>query len=135
MTDTVYSAFCKTVATYPDNDFIHIPAQATADYADTAITYTYAQAADSVDVLRAIYERAGYAAGLRVALVLDNRAEMFLHLLALNALGISVVPVNSAFQAGEAGYVITHADCCLVVSLPAHLPLIAAALEGHQQAI
>ena len=132
--ETVYAAFCDTAAAYPRHDFLHIPQQAAAGYADKAINHTYEQARRQARRLRAIYEQAGYRAGLRVALVLDNRAEMFLHLLALNGLGISVVPVNSAFTIEETRYAISHADCCLVVSLPEYLPTVAAALQTQDAA-
>ncbi len=130
---TVYAAFCETAAECPDHAFLHIPPQATRayvqGYANTAVEYTYGEALAAVDALRLAYQQAGYGGGQRVALVLDNRAEFFLHFLALNALRISVVPVNSALLAEEMAYVITHSDCALVVTLPAHREAVTAALE------
>ena len=40
------------------------------------------------------YEQAGYGLGHRVALLVENRPDYFIHLFALNAVGASVVPVN-----------------------------------------
>ena len=64
----------------------------------------------AVNALSEQYAEAGYGHGMRVALMLDNRAEFFLHFLALNKLGISIVPVNSSFLPREIAYVITHSD-------------------------
>ena len=69
--------------------------QAVAALWDTGRTlWTYAEAAAAVADLRAAYRAAGYGAGHRVALMLENRPDHFLHWLALNGLGASVVPLN-----------------------------------------
>ena len=54
------------------------------------------RALQAVNSLSEQYATAGYGHGHRIAVMLDNRADFFLHLLALNKLGVSVVPVNSA---------------------------------------
>ena len=54
----------------------------------------------------------------RVALLLENRPEMFLHWLALNALGISAAPLNPAWRSGELGYALAHSEARLVIALP-----------------
>ena len=93
------------------------------------VEYSYGEALESVMELARHYGNAGYGKGHRVAVVFDNRAEFFLHFQALNKLGISVVPVNSSFQASEMAYVIQHSDACLVVSLPLHRDNVNKALE------
>lgn len=57
-------------------------------------------------------------AAQRVALLLGNRPEMFLHWLALNALGVSVAPLNPAWRSAELAYALAHSEACLAIALP-----------------
>ena len=54
----------------------------------------------------------------RVALLLENRPEMFLYWLALNALGISAAALNPAWRSAELGYALAHSESRLVIALP-----------------
>ena len=47
------------------------------------------------------YAAAGYGHGHRVAILMENRPEFFFHYLALNALGVGVVPVNPDYRHDE----------------------------------
>ncbi len=127
-TMTVFTEFQKTAEKVPANPFLHIPRQAREDDAHTALDYSYAQALDAINVLSQQYHTAGYGPGQRIAMVVDNRAEFFLHLHALNKLGVSIVPVNSGFLTEEMAYVIRHSDSCLVLSLPVHVEKVKQAL-------
>ena len=118
--DTVFSEFYHAASAYSDNLFLHIPEQATAAYRDGPVDLTYHETLDQVSVLSARYGDAGYGPGHRVALVLENRAEFFLHFLALNRLGVSIVPVNPEFPHDSIAHIICHSDSCLVVALPEH---------------
>lgn len=128
---SVYEEFRRTAARYGSNPFLHIPAQASAAYHDGCIDFSYAEMLETVDELRAVYARAGYGHGHRVSLVLENRAEFFMHFLALNALGASIVPVNHAFRREEMRYLIEHSDSALVVSLPEHLDQVRSAAGDY----
>ena len=66
----------------------------------------YAEARSRVAAIAARLRAAGYGPGQRVAVALDNRIEFFLHFLALNSLGISVVPLNAAMSAQELGFIL-----------------------------
>ena len=132
---TVYAEFLKTVGKVSAQAFLHIPRQASREYCPAAIDYTYAQALQAVNTLSEQYAGAGYGYGQRVAVMLDNRAEFFLHFLALNKLGASVVPVNSGFLPREIAYVINHSDACLVLCLPRYRDKVQAALAGRATAI
>ncbi|MCC7412324.1 MAG: AMP-binding protein [Gammaproteobacteria bacterium] len=127
---TVFTIFAQTVGRYGARPFLHIPARATRAYAGVAIDYTYEQAMIAIEILRARYRAAGYGLGQRVAIMLDNRAEMFLHFLALNSLGASIVPVNAGFVPAEMAYVIRHSDACLVVALAEYRERVQQALAG-----
>lgn len=115
---TVYDLFVQQAARYVAKPFIHIPAEAASAYSHQAVDYSYDDARIVVDELVETYRAAGYGPGDRVALMLDNRAESFLHLLAANALGISVVPVGSALLPDEMAYLISHSDACLLIAAP-----------------
>ena len=128
---TVYNEFLKTGSRLSSQAFLHIPRQAAGEYHHGPVDYTYEQALRAADALSEQYAGAGYGRGMRVAVMLDNRAEFFLHLLALNKLGVSVVPVNSGFLPREIAYVINHSDACLVLCLPCHREKVRTALAGQ----
>ncbi|WP_333827368.1 AMP-binding protein [Pararhodobacter sp.] len=86
--------------------------------------WTYAEVADAVTTLRDAYRAAGYGPGHRVALLLENRPAHFLHWLALNGLGASVVPVNPDYSRDEAAYLLSHSGAVLAVALPERLAQI-----------
>ncbi len=78
----------------------------------------YADMAAAVTLLSARYAEAGYGAGMRVGLLLENRPAFFLHFLALNKLGASALPINPDLRAAELEYLIGHAEPALIVALP-----------------
>jgi len=117
---SVHAVFSRTAARHGDRPFVHIPAPATRGYAGGALECRYAEAAARIAELAEAYAAAGYRRGQRVGLVLENRLEFFLHFIALNALGVSAVPINAELQPEELAYLAGHSDVCLIVSLPAH---------------
>lgn len=117
---TVHDRFRAASASHGPRPFLHIPRQATKAYADGPVDWTYAAALAEIERLRGGYADRGYGHGHRVGMLLENRAEFMLHFLALNALGVSIVPVNAGFRHEEMSYVIAHSDATLVVSLPEH---------------
>ena len=118
--DTVHEAFRRTTAAHPDKPFLAVPRDARRDYHVDGLEITYGAAAREIDALIASYRAAGYGIGHRVALMLDNRPEHFLHMLALNALGVSQVPVNPYYMHHELVYQLTHSEVDLVVGLAAY---------------
>ena len=128
---TVYNKFLETGRNVSTQAFLHIPHQATREYHQGPVDYTYSQALQAVNSLSEQYAAAGYGHGHRIAVMLDNRADYFLHFLALNKLGVSVVPVNSGFLPGEINYVINHSDACLVLCLPQYRGKVEAALSDQ----
>lgn len=132
---TVYSEFTNAATTYSDNLFLLIPEQATAAYRDGPVELTYHETLDRVSVLGARYADAGYGPGHRVALVLENRADFFLHFLALNRLGASIVPINPEFPGASIAHIISHSDSCLIVTLPEHKNKIDASINPANSAI
>ena len=115
---SVYEAFAATAGSGADKPFLHIPALATRGYADGPVDLAYGEALAQVDACAARYAARGYGHPLRLALVLDNRAEFFVHWLALNKLGCSVIPVNRDMQAEEIAYFLDHGEASALVALP-----------------
>ncbi|MFQ5610007.1 MAG: AMP-binding protein, partial [Woeseiaceae bacterium] len=115
---SVYHAFVTAVDRYGPRPFLRTPAVSTRDYADGAIEYSYDQANESVNRLIAGYSAKRLSTGDRVALAFDSRLEVYLHLLALNALGVSIVPLNSGATDDELRHIVDHSDSRMIVSLP-----------------
>jgi acyl-CoA synthetase (AMP-forming)/AMP-acid ligase II len=132
---TAFGEFQKTAQKVPEKAFFHIPLQSTRDYGSLAINYSYAEALEEINSLSEHYKLAGYGHGQRIALVLDNRAEFFVHFQALNKIGVSVVPVNSGFLVDEMAYVIGHSDSCLVLSLPVYMEKIRQAIASLKRKV
>src|SRR5690242_4887776 len=107
---TVYEAFCATVSANASRDFLCIVPDTAARYGIEARAWSYLQSATEVERLRKLYADAGVGHGHRVGLMLENRPAFFFHWLALNALGASVVPLNTEWRSTELQYLIDHAE-------------------------
>ena len=116
--NSVYDTFQARAQERPDNDFLHIPAQACTSYHQGNIDLSYGETASRVEQLKSLYSNAGYGQGHRVALMLQNRPEFLVNWFALNALGASVVPVNDEMTPEDQAYIINHSEACLLVYLP-----------------
>jgi acyl-CoA synthetase (AMP-forming)/AMP-acid ligase II len=108
---TVFSAFEETARAHGAKPFLQVYPE--------KLELSYAQAGERIADLARIYGRKGYGAGHRVALKLPNCADFLLHFLALNSLGVSVVPVNPDYHRAELEYVLQHSEASLVVDLAA----------------
>jgi len=113
-TTSLFDAFEETRRRHGDRPFLHIPAHCAGGLVDL----TYAQVGEAVERTVSSYRDAGYGAGHHVALLLDNRADFYIHLLALNAIGATVIPLGAELAEQEAGYVLQHGDADLLVHLP-----------------
>ena len=129
---SVYRAFEESVSRHGPRPFLRTPAESAAKYAGGAVQFTYAEAKGRVDALAAGYA-AGVSPGDRVAVAFDSRLEVYLHLLALNALGASIVPLMSGATDTELGHIVGHSDCRLIVSLPEYRERLA--VLGHCETI
>lgn len=112
---TVHAAFAATAAAAPDHAFLCAPAAPGRAWHPGGVEFTYARAQAETQRLRAAYRDAGYGPGHRVALLLENRPEFFLHFLALNALGCGIVPVNPEYRHDEMLYQMEHSEADLAV--------------------
>ena len=120
---SVYDAFRAAAEAHPDRTLFALPAETASRYGLNEATQSYAQAATGVDTLMQAYRDAGYRHGDRVALMLENRPEFFGHFLALNALGVSIVPLHHEMQTDELAYRLQHSEAGLLVTLDAYREL------------
>ncbi len=122
---TVAAAFFRSVETWGERPFLCILPETAEAYGIQAGEITYADAGATVRALAASY---GGLRG-RVGLMLDNRPEFFWHWLALNACGISVVPLNADLRPAELDYLIAHSGLAHAVAAPAHRAKLQAAAQ------
>jgi acyl-coenzyme A synthetase/AMP-(fatty) acid ligase len=115
---SVYSVFEQSVERHGSKPFLRVPTESASEYSNNAIEFTYEAAAARVQELISGYASRGLSVGDRVAIAFDSRIECYLHLLALNALGVSIVPLNSGGSDDELAHVIGHSDSRMVVCLP-----------------
>ena len=116
--DTVHQAFRRSATIYADHDFLCVLPETAAKYQIEPRTYSYTDAAAEVAELEAQNRDADLGHGHRVGLMLENRPAMFFHWLALNALGVSVVPINPEWRSTELEYLIAHSELCVAVVPP-----------------
>ena len=114
---TVFEAFMATAEAAPEHAFLAVPPAPGRAYHPDGVELTYGQVRAEVLRQRERYAAAGYGHGHRVALLLENRPEFFLHYLALNALGTSIVPINPDYRHDEMLYQMDHSEADLVVSI------------------
>ncbi len=118
MAHTVFQAFAERARRQPDADFLCVEPVTAQAYGIAAGTLRYGEVLAQVEALRDRYAAAGYGHGHRAGLLLENRPAFFLHWFALNALGVSVVPINAELRSAELRYLLEHSELCLAISLP-----------------
>jgi len=127
--NTVHDVFAATAARTPQAEFLFTESVTAKAYGIEAGALLWGDAAAEVERLRQAYAKAGWGHGHRVGLLLENRPDFLLHWLALNALGVSVVPINSEMRSAELIYLIGHSEIGLAVTLPERAADLRAAAE------
>ncbi len=87
--------------------------------------FTYGAFAREVHRAANGFLRAGVKKGDKVALLLPNCPEFLIAVFAAAEIGAIFVPVNTAFTAEEARYVLDHSESTLLITTHAFLPLVA----------
>ena len=113
-----YLEFAAAARKFPSSPFFCLTNQAASSYGVEPREWTYAEAFDHVADLQVAYRNRSYGLGHRIGLLLENRPEFFFHFLALNSLGVSVLPIDAALPVGDIAYQIEHSDACALVCLP-----------------
>jgi len=119
-----FTAFEVQATAQPNAPMLIAPASAELSYAPDGFRISYGEVWDEVGRIRFRFGEAGYGAGHRIALLLENRPEFFSHWLALNALGVSIVPLNPDLRPAELDYQLDMADADLVVTYSRNAPAI-----------
>lgn len=130
-----FDAFTATAARRPDAPFLLAPASAKLPYAPDGFKIAYGAFKAEVDRLRAEYAAAGYGRGARVALLLENRPVFFLQWLALNALGVSIVPINPDVRPDELSFQLELSEADLLVATPDRIHMTKDAALGRARLI
>jgi acyl-CoA synthetase (AMP-forming)/AMP-acid ligase II len=129
---TIGQAFFAAAETFGDKPFLCVPANAQRGYHQGGWEISYADAAKEVRRLMEVYRAAGLGHGQRIATLLENRPEYFLHKLALNALGVSAVPINPDYRSSEISYLLEHSEPSLALVLGERREQIAAGREASR---
>lgn len=114
---TLDDAFQAVVNEAPQLACVAVPPSSGRNYAPDGLEWTYGDLADRVDLSATTYGRAGYGHGHRVALLLENRPEFMVHFLALNRLGVCVVPINPDYRFRDMEHLFAKSECDLAVVL------------------
>jgi acyl-CoA synthetase (AMP-forming)/AMP-acid ligase II len=130
-----FDAFAASAGKTPDAPFLIAPASAELGYAPDGFRIGYGELKAKVDRLRAEYAAAGYGHGARVALLLENRPVFFLHWLALNALGVAIVPINADLRPDELSFQMDLSNADLLVATPDRVNLAKGAALGRARLI
>ncbi|NOX49468.1 MAG: ATP-dependent acyl-CoA ligase [Gammaproteobacteria bacterium] len=133
MASSVAACFANSALVFGERPFLHIVSETAKRYQCEAGLTSYQDFSKLVSALAIQYEvllKTHEQTQIRVALGLDNRPEFFLHWLALNSLGVSVVPLNPQWQSAELEYVLTHSEVRYAVVLPEHVAKITAAVRA-----
>ncbi len=128
---SVYEQVVCTTSRWPQRPLFNVLPSTASVYGIDANELSYEQVLASADSHATRFAGAGLKRGMRVALLFENRPVFFELFLALNKLGISVVPLNPDLRVAEFTYLIGHAEPALVLSIPARIiELRAAAKEA-----
>ena len=114
---TVAAVFGHAATTWGTQSFLCVLQETAEHYGIEAGELSYGESLGRIGALRSAYVQAGYGHGHRVGLLLENRPAFFLHWIALNGLGVSVVPINADLRSAELEYLIGHSGIVLAVSL------------------
>jgi acyl-CoA synthetase (AMP-forming)/AMP-acid ligase II len=132
---TVFDSLSASAASFPDRPFLQVLPETAVVYGIAPGETTYADMHARALRRAAAYRDAGYRQGHRVGLLLENRPSYFEHWFALNALGVSVVPINPDLKLGELAYLVAHSDMVAAVVLPARQHEISAAAKSSNRKI
>jgi acyl-CoA synthetase (AMP-forming)/AMP-acid ligase II len=132
MADTVFDTFAEVARRQPQADFLCTEAHTAQAYGIAPGTMRYGDVLVRIEALRDRYAAAGYGLGHRAGLLLENRPDFFLHWFALNALGVSVVPINADLRSAELSYLVEHSEMILAVCLPERVADLQAAASAQR---
>lgn len=116
--ETFHRRFAETAARKGAAPFLHVLEETAGIYGIPAGDISYAEMAARIDGWAERLAAAGYGAGHRVGLLLQNRPVFIEIWFALNSLGASVVPINPDLRLAELEYLTEHSEMVLAIVLP-----------------
>lgn len=117
--ETIFRRFSVTATRWPNRDFLVVIDTTSRAYAIEPGALSYAQALEQTLSRADRLRTAGYGRGHRIGVLLENRPDFVLWLLAANAVGASIVPINPDLRAAELEYIIGHSEMAFAVAIPA----------------
>jgi len=118
---TLYQTLTRTAARWGDQTAYGVPPMAGRPYYPQGVEYSWAETLAQAEAYKAVYARAGYGLGHRIAFLFNQRPQFIFHYYALNALGCSVVLLNPDYRRDEIRYVVEHSEACLAVTIESRL--------------
>ena len=107
---TVHARFRETALRRGDASFLNVLPETAGIYGIASGEISYRALQDRVERWRMAFASRGYGEGHRVGLLLQNRPVFVELWFALNALGVSVVPINPDLRIAELEYIIAHSE-------------------------
>ncbi|MEJ2624262.1 MAG: AMP-binding protein [Pseudolabrys sp.] len=108
--ETVFSRCASIAEAYAANAFLNVLPETAEIYGVEAGEISYGSMLERVTAWRKLLGAAGYGSETRVGLLLQNRPVFIEIWFALNALGASVVPINTDLRLSELEYIIEHSE-------------------------
>ncbi|WP_187435926.1 ATP-dependent acyl-CoA ligase [Bradyrhizobium hipponense] len=107
---SVYARFRETALRRGAAGFLNVLPETADVYGIAAGEISYRAMLERIERWRAAFADRGYGEGHRVGLLLQNRPVFVELWFALNALGVSVVPINPDLRMSELEYIIAHSE-------------------------
>ncbi|MDE2694313.1 MAG: AMP-binding protein [Paracoccaceae bacterium] len=129
--ETVYKRFQAVANKRKDAPFLQVLRETALIYNINDGDTSYSDMQKAVNVWELKFRNAGYSHGQRVGLLLQNRPIFIEIWLALNSLGISVVPINHDLRVAELEYIIEHSEMKLIISTPERISELKQAISNR----
>jgi acyl-CoA synthetase (AMP-forming)/AMP-acid ligase II len=107
---TVFARFRETALRRGEAGFLNVLPETAKIYGISAAEISYRAMLDRIEQRHAAFASRGYGGGHRVGLLLQNRPEFIELWFALNALGVSIVPINPDLRLSELEFIISHSE-------------------------
>ena len=132
LNETVYKRFEKTTKNHKNLPFVHITAETANVFGIESEEISYGQMLNAVNEWKLKFEKAGYSYGDRIGLLLQNRPVFLEIWLALNCIGLSVVPINPDLRISELEYIIEHSEMKLIISTESRILELEKAISNQK---
>ena len=129
--ETVYKRFQAVANKRKDAPFLQVLRETALIYNINDGDTSYSDMQKAVNVWELKFRNAGYSHGQRIGLLLQNRPIFIEIWLALNSLGISVVPINHDLRVAELEYIIEHSEMKLIISTPERISELKQAISNR----